>query len=204
MIVNKTRRLMAFFFPSSWHCTHTRHISVVWNGRSDDQCTIHCQPLRPSEAEVWAAASSPAGSACLSSKGIVNSICSERERESDSQQQSDWTNGPASSQSFSHLIWQSFFLLLLPDCVVYHSFLLVSTQFHPSAHTHTHADRHTHSLLFFCAGRFFLLLALSHLFSNNSIAFDLMADRVMAKLAGKSPAGRLIRRHCLFWRVDGL
>jgi hypothetical protein len=128
--------------------------------------------------------SSPAGSACLSSKGIVNSIC--RARESDSQQQSDWTNGPASSQFSLISSGNLFFLLLLSDCVVYHSFLLVSTQFHPSAHTHTRRQTDTLSFVILCWPFFFLLLALSHLFSNTSIAFDLMADR---KLAGRVPVG---------------
>jgi hypothetical protein len=142
--------------------------------------------------------SSPAGSACLSSKGIVNSIC--RARESDSQQQSDWTNGPASSQFSLISSGNLFFLLLLSDCVVYQSFLLVSTQFHPSAHTHTRRQTDTLSFVLLCWPFFsfvsFVTLILQHL---NRIRLD-----GGSQTGRKSPGGRLIRRHCLFWRVDGL
>jgi hypothetical protein len=132
---------------------------------------------------------SPAGSACLSSKGIVNSIC--RARESDSQQQSDWTNGPASSQSFSHLIWQSFFSSSsLRLCRL--SFLSSCVDTIPPISTPTHTQTDTHTL--FCSfvlAVFFLLLALSHLFLQHLNRIRLDGG---SQTGRKSPGGRLIRR----------
>lgn len=174
-IVNKTRRLMAFLFSPFFLTLHTHtHTHATFPSSEMDgatiNCTIHCRPLWPSEAEVfWLPPSSPAGSACLSSKGIVNSICRAREREqlTATKWLDKWASKFARVLS-SHLAIIFSFSSSSSPRLCRLSFLssCVDTIFHPSAHTHTRRQTHTHSFVLLCwPFFFFLLLALSHLYS---------------------------------------